>query len=333
VYAGTSVVTPLVTATTLGGTLSTAAQTNITSVGTLSALTVTGAATAGKLVPTANTVAGNGMYLPTTNTLAFSTDGAQRMLVNAPTPGQSTVTITSPNTDSFTGLSLTGQLAGWNDIRISNTSGGMWMGVLRDDGVAPFTSTAYAGYIGTNVNQPLVFTTNSTERARITAGGDFLVGTTTSRGKATVEGDGGVFGLLNTNATAGSGDRFHLVFYENGTERGSITSNGSVTAYNTSSDRRFKENIVPAGEAGDLIAAINIVAFDWKSGGHSRFGIIAQDEVDNIREAVLVGDGEDEVQRSWGVDYSKLVPIIIKALQESQARIESLEARLDALEN
>jgi hypothetical protein len=56
---------------------------SLTSVGTLSALTVTGAATAGKLVPTANTVTGNGMYLPTTNTLAFSTNGVEAARIDA----------------------------------------------------------------------------------------------------------------------------------------------------------------------------------------------------------------------------------------------------------
>ena len=72
--------TDVLGATTLGSGVT---ASSLTSVGTLASLTVTGAATAGKLVPTANTVTGNGMYLPTTNVLAFSTNGTERARIDA----------------------------------------------------------------------------------------------------------------------------------------------------------------------------------------------------------------------------------------------------------
>ena len=55
---------------------------SLTSVGTLSSLAVSGTATVGKVSVTANTVAGNGMYLPTSNTLAFSTNDTERARID-----------------------------------------------------------------------------------------------------------------------------------------------------------------------------------------------------------------------------------------------------------
>jgi hypothetical protein len=79
----TLTVSGTVNATTLGGTLSTASQPNVTSVGTLTSLTSSGTVTATKLVPTGNVTAGNGMYLPTTNALAFSTNGGERVRIDS----------------------------------------------------------------------------------------------------------------------------------------------------------------------------------------------------------------------------------------------------------
>jgi hypothetical protein len=49
-------------------------------------------------------------------------------------------------------------------------------------------------------------------------------------------------------------------------------------------------------------------------------------------DAVKVGDDGDEVTDTWAVDNGKLVPLLTKALQEAIAKIETLEARLTALE-
>ena len=61
---------------------------------------------------------------------------------------------------------------GWNDIRVTNTSGGVWFGVMRDDGIAPFgCGTGYAGYIGTNVAKDFIITSNSIPRLNISSTG------------------------------------------------------------------------------------------------------------------------------------------------------------------
>jgi hypothetical protein len=183
------------------------------------------------------------------------------------------------------------------------------------------------------------------ERARITSGGDLLVGTTSN---GTYGGVVAAVDIVRTtanqsalsvkNATAAqqtisvwnavdTGTIYFIEFADkvSRTTRGSITSNGTLTAYNTSSDRRLKENIAPADDAGSVIDAIKIVKHDWKAGGHTRYGAIAQDLHAVAPEAVTVGDDGEEVERAWGVDYSKLVPMLVKEIQSLRARVAALE--------
>jgi hypothetical protein len=110
---------------------------------------------------------------------------------------------------------------------------------------------------------------------------------------------------------------------------GTISTDGTNTAYNQSSDRRLKENIAPADDAGSVIDAIQIVKHDWKVGGHTRFGVIAQDLYEVAPEAVAVGDPEnvETLENPWGVDYSKLVPMLVKEIQSLRARVAQLESK------
>lgn len=116
-----------------------------------------------------------------------------------------------------------------------------------------------------------------------------------------------------------------LAFVENGSVIGSITRASATTvAYNTSSDRALKEEIAPAKPAGQVIDAIEVVSFKWK-GHDSRvdYGVIAQDLQPTFPTAVSEGIGEVP----WGVDYSKLVPLLVKELQELRKRVAELEAK------
>jgi hypothetical protein len=107
---------------------------------------------------------------------------------------------------------------------------------------------------------------------------------------------------------------------------GSITCTDTTTTYNTSSDRRLKKDIAPAADAGSVIDAIEIVSHGWKQGeGIVPFGVIAQDLHAIAPQAVHAGDDADEIESVWGVDYSKLVPILVKEIQSLRARVAELE--------
>ena len=180
---------------------------------------------------------------------------------------------------------------------------------------------------------PLVFNTNGYERARITSSGNLLIGRTsgfTQSSQLVVEGNSAttaICGIFN-DAASGAGSAINVAFYRAGTKVGSIDCTNAATSYVTSSDRRLKENIVPAEHAGAKIDAIQIVQHDWKSGGvHVDYGTIAQDLVNIAPQAVSVGDDSEEVENSWGVDYSKLVPMLIKEIQSLRQRVAQLEVK------
>ena len=91
---------------------------------------------------------------------------------------------------------------------------------------------------------------------------------------------------------------------------------------------RLKENIVDASSQLDTIKNIQIREFDWKSNSHHELGLIAQ-EINTIIPDVVREGGDNEAEHPWSVDYGKLTPYIIKALQEQQTIIDDLKARLD----
>jgi hypothetical protein len=104
--------------------------------------------------------------------------------------------------------------------------------------------------------------------------------------------------------------------------RGSITTNTSRTYYNTTSDERMKENIADATDTVS-IDDIRVRKFDWKvNGEHERLSFVAQELYEVYPEAVSVPPTEEGV---WGVDASKLVPLLVKELQELKARVAELE--------
>jgi hypothetical protein len=125
--------------------------------------------------------------------------------------------------------------------------------------------------------------------------------------------------VFNKNNTAGG----YCVFNFSGSGVGSITTNGTNTFYNTSSDARLKENITGADDAANLIDALQVRKFDWKSNGtHERYGFVAQELVEVAPEAVHQPEDEDQMM---GVDYSKLVPMLVKEIQSLRARVAQLE--------
>jgi hypothetical protein len=166
-----------------------------------------------------------------------------------------------------------------------------------------------------------------TQAMTLDASGNLLVGTTTipSSSNAGFAVPKDADGTYLRNACTITSTRTHFEFVNGNGTVGSISTNGSATSFNTSSDRRLKENIHPAGDAASVIDAIEVVQHDWKAGGHTRFGVIAQDLHAVAPEAVTPGDDGEEIEKTWGVDYSKLVAMLIKEIQSLRARVAALE--------
>jgi hypothetical protein len=210
------------------------------------------------------------------------------------------------------------------------------------------TGDALAGIVGSNLyvdgtsyNQSttarssgyISFSNGTTagKTSTITFGG-LVKGTATALPKMTLDGDGNL--LVGTTTSAGGGKLTvdvgaisgTLVSFQNSQNLGgSITVvSGGGTAYNTSSDQRLKENIADADDAGGKIDAIQVRKYDWKAdGSHQDYGMIAQ-ELQVVAPEAVSGDPDSE--EMMGVDYSKLVPMMLKEIQSLRARVAQLES-------
>jgi hypothetical protein len=195
----------------------------------------------------------------------------------------------------------------------------------------------------------LYLRSGGTERARIDASGNLLVGTTTARGKITVQ--------YSTNSSAnptvyfgndGGTGVFASFGDASGVVSGTITRSGSSTSYNTSSDYRLKENVTSLTGAADRLAQIPVCRFNFIADPDKTVdGFLAHEvqafvpecvtgEKDQV-ETVEVTDEDGNVTTETrpvyqGIDQSKLVPLLTAALQEALQKIDALETRISALE-
>src|SRR5210317_471002 len=171
--------------------------------------------------------------------------------------------------------------------------------------------------------------TNGAERMRIDSSGTLMLGTTgpIGPGVIAVKSTTSAYGCLGLQNSTGNGGSF--VRFANATNTaviGTISNNGdTAVAYNTTSDARLKD---VTGEARGLevINALNPVAYNWKESGKADEGLLAQ-EVLEVVPNVVSGSDDDY----YGVDYSKLVTPLIKAVQEQQEQIESLKSEIELL--
>ena len=139
---------------------------------------------------------------------------------------------------------------------------------------------------------------------------------------------GGTCAIINRTTSDGT----LISFRQDGSEEGSISVSGSTVSYNTSSDYRLKENVVPLTGAADRLNQLQVHRFNFIADPSKTVdGFIAHEAQAVVPEAVhgtkdeVDADGNPVYQ---GIDQSKLVPLLTAALQEALAKIETLEQRL-----
>jgi hypothetical protein len=128
--------------------------------------------------------------------------------------------------------------------------------------------------------------------------------------------------------TAGAA-QYHIRFVaNNGNSNGNISTNYYQTTYATTSDYRVKEDFQPMVNATSRLMSLNPVNFQWKDSDIRTDGFLAHEVAEVVSDAV-VGEkdavdekGNDELQ---ALDQSKLVPLLVKTIQELEARITALE--------
>jgi hypothetical protein len=311
----------------------------------------------------------------TTNGVVIQPDNSGSLQLQT-NNGTTAVTI---NTSQNVGIGTTSpvNITGYTiqTINNANTGGGVY---LQSNGttIGRILNTATDMFVGgTSISSALILQSGSAERMRIDSSGNVLVGVTSGgSGKLRVSGAGDAFLTSYTSPSAGyffssnsadttcieifqgrynraglalsannTGTVTQIDFYQTGTSRGSISTNNSTTAYNTSSDYRLKDNIVPMTGALDKVALLKPVTYTWKQDGSDGQGFIAhelQEIVPNAvtgeKDAVETYTDEDGIEQTrikpQGIDTSFLVATLTAAIQEQQTIINDLKARVETLE-
>ena len=197
--------------------------------------------------------------------------------------------------------------------------------------------------IGIDTDNAFIFRdgTPNTERMRINSNGTLLVSTITTSGlsNGTTNYGHSFGGGQQVNATnndtnlilnmSNGSSNPHVQFRSDGGNTGNISTNGSAVSYNTGSDYRLKENVISLKDGLDRLNKLNPVQFDWKESQETDEGFIAH-EVQEIVPYVVKGEKDGEEIQT--MDYAKLTPLLVKAIQEQQTIIDDLKSRIETLE-
>ena len=240
---------------------------------------------------------------------------------------------------------------------------------IGTDGAEAWNSTANTS---SNLKFSTMRDGTLTEAGRFTKDGNLFVGTTDADLSNNTSGQGhniytsgqyamahegnNMFYMNLTNYSSGTQNYF--VFLSDSNTKGTIGFNGSSTVYATSSDYRLKENVVTEWDATTRLKQLKPSRFNFIANSDTTVdGFLAHEvssiipeavigEKDAMTEEVLYVDGDEipdgkkvgDVKVAskidpQGIDQSKLVPLLTKALQEQQAVIESLTTRIKTLED
>jgi hypothetical protein len=204
-------------------------------------------------------------------------------------------------------------------------------------------------FFNTPTNTAIYFGTNDIERARITSGGDFLVGTTDAtqtagpgvKIKTMASPNDGVVSCVGASSTDAN-ETFHVFSTGASAYRFYVNYAGTVFATSTTisaiSDRRLKENIRDLDDGLDVVMALKPRKFDWKEGKGENIknarGFIAQEFETVLPDMIKTWkDPAPEGEEPYKAVNANLIPTLVKAIQEQQTLITALTARITALES
>ena len=317
------------------------------------ALISTGANGASQLLfgDDASTYSGRVYYDHSNNSMRFHTDAAERMRIDS-SGGMLIGTTTEGSTDADQ-LTISGDGRVGMTIRSANSGSNR---IYFSDGTSGISE--YVGYlVYDHSNNHFRIGTAAVERFRITSPGGIQIGTASG---GISSGDGIILGMQN-----GSTGYFQKFLWANGTV-GSITVQGTSVAFNTTSDYRVKTDVQPMTGASARIQALRPVNFEWIANGTRVDGFLAHEAATVVPEAVhgtkdAMMDEEYEVSAAveevtdddgnitteaaeavmgtrnvpelQGIDQSKMVPLLVAALQEALTEITALKVRVTALED
>jgi len=208
--------------------------------------------------------------------------------------------------------------------------------------------------LSVNGNDGVTVRTASTDRARFTEDGRLFI----TNADNFTDLNNANFAINHTVATrgmnihtTGTGNSERITFQNDNGTVGAIGTNGSATYYNTSSDYRLKENVSYTFDATTRLKQLKPARFNFKTDADTTVdGFLAHEvssivpeaisgtkdavekwkEGEELPDGISVGDNKlddgNTIPDYQGIDQSKLVPLLVKTIQELEARITALES-------
>ena len=212
-------------------------------------------------------------------------------------------------------------------------------------GIKNTSQTAFVGAVGT----AMTFENNGSEAMRIDSSRRFLLGTTT----VNIDGASGSGVVLRDNASSlftvesdecmglnrRNNDGVILRFRNDGSSVGTISTGSNSLP----SDRNFKRDIEDLEIGLDLIKKLKPSQYNYKiqdEDAPKLYGLIAQDLEQSLAEVGVEKNStsllqhnpnDNEKESDYDLDYLKLTPVLINAIQEQQKQIEALQSEINTL--
>ena len=157
---------------------------------------------------------------------------------------------------------------------------------------------------------------------------------------AAVSHQGGVPCVLSNSSDTSGQKLMRFAAGSGGDTRGEITYNGSAMVYGGSSDYRLKKNVAAVSDGITKLKNLKPINFNWISSSNDPrtvMGFLAH-EVQEVMPEVVAGtkdavNSDTNKPEYMEMDYGRMSPLIVAALQEAIAKIETLETKVAALES
>ena len=224
--------------------------------------------------------------------------------------------------------------SGWSQINSSIPSSNIYLGSSSNNDIR-------FGYAGTSdTSWSYIYNFRSSGNIEFGTGGEQPGNGNTYTGAGFRDVDNGSSVMFSVSRDSGNTCRFNrngtsgsnINMSHDGAGVGSIDTSTTGTTYNTTSDRRLKDNITTITDGKYKLLAMNPITHTWKADpntGETVHGFIAQEMQHIVPEAV---SGDPDSDEMMSMDYGRITPVIVAALKDALNEIEELKTRIKTLE-